>query len=145
MNCLLIAVSHLKSGAEKQLFDQYNVRLQKPMKVIEVKQHNLPQKEALDILAIIQKEDWVCALDERGETCSSRQLSDVFKKAEISHKRLVFIIGGADGLDQSVRDRANYLLSFGKMTWPHLLVRSLLTEQIYRSQQIQANHPYHRD
>jgi 23S rRNA (pseudouridine1915-N3)-methyltransferase len=58
---------------------------------------------------------------------------------------LVFVIGGADGLAPMIRERAGLLLSFGTMTWPHMLVRVLLMEQIYRAQTIIAGHPYHRD
>ena len=56
-----------------------------------------------------------------------------------------FLIGGADGLDDAVRARAELTLSFGRLTWPHLLARGMLAEQIYRCQQILAGHPYHRD
>ena len=58
---------------------------------------------------------------------------------------VVFLIGGADGHGDAVRSRANLLLSFGAMTWPHMMVRGMLAEQIYRAQQILAGHPYHRD
>ncbi len=58
---------------------------------------------------------------------------------------LAFAIGGADGLDAAVLDRAEAVLSLGPMTWPHLLVRGMLLEQLYRAQQIIAGHPYHRD
>jgi 23S rRNA (pseudouridine1915-N3)-methyltransferase len=57
---------------------------------------------------------------------------------------LAFVIGGADGLDARVTDRADHLLSLGRMTWPHMLVRVLLAEQIYRARAIAAGHPYHR-
>ena len=57
---------------------------------------------------------------------------------------IAFIIGGADGLDESIRDRANQLIAFGAMTWPHQLVRILLAEQLYRAYSILAGHPYHK-
>jgi len=59
-------------------------------------------------------------------------------------KSLTFIIGGADGLSKEMTDRCQHLISFGRMTWPHLLVRGMLLEQIYRAQQILFGHPYHR-
>jgi 23S rRNA (pseudouridine1915-N3)-methyltransferase len=58
---------------------------------------------------------------------------------------MAFLIGGADGLAGSLREGANKVLSLGQATWPHLLVRGMLTEQIYRAQQINSGHPYHRD
>lgn len=57
---------------------------------------------------------------------------------------IVFLIGGADGLDPALRQRADWVVAFGRLTWPHLLVRTLLAEQLYRAQQILAGHPYHR-
>jgi 23S rRNA (pseudouridine1915-N3)-methyltransferase len=62
-----------------------------------------------------------------------------------THKNLCFLIGGADGLSEGIRMRTDLLVSFGKMTWPHMLVRGLLAEQIYRATLILNNHPYHRE
>ena len=85
------------------------------------------------------------ALDERGTQWSSRALAEriAFWRDEGSPE-LAFAIGGADGLAESVLDRAEVILSLGSMTWPHLLVRGMLLEQLYRAQQILAGHPYHR-
>lgn len=145
MKYLLIAVSDMRSGVEKDLFQQYQKRLARSLSVIELKQRNCPASEAADILKQITVDDWVCALDERGRAVSSRQLAQEICEAEQNFKRLVFVIGGADGLGDSVRQRADFCLSFGKLTWPHLLVRGMLAEQLYRCQQIAVNHPYHRD
>ena len=60
-------------------------------------------------------------------------------------QELVFVIGGADGLAEEIRAKAAFIMSFGRLTWPHLLVRGMLAEQLYRAQQIRAGHPYHRD
>ncbi len=145
MKYVLIAVAEMRGGVEKELFDQYKCRLSRPLTIIELKQRNSPEAEGLDILKHIMPNDWVCVLDERGVSVSSRDLAGVIAEAEQSYKRLIFVIGGAEGLAPAVRARANYILSFGKLTWPHLLVRGLLTEQLYRCQQIAINHPYHRD
>ena len=145
MKYLLIAVADMRNGVEKDLFDQYQKRLTRSLSVIELKQRNCPLSEAADILKHITPDDWVCALDERGQSITSRELAQRIGDAEHTFKRLVFIIGGADGLADDVRKRANFCLSFGKLTWPHLLVRGLLAEQLYRCQQISVNHPYHRD
>jgi 23S rRNA (pseudouridine1915-N3)-methyltransferase len=86
------------------------------------------------------------ALDERGEGWSSRGIADrIVAWRDRGTSELAFAIGGADGLDAAVLDRAAAVLSLGPMTWPHLLVRSMLLEQLYRAQQIIAGHPYHRD
>lgn len=85
------------------------------------------------------------ALDGRGAQWSSRTLAeriDVWR--DQGAPELAFGIGGAEGLHPAVLDRANLTLSLGPMTWPHLLVRGMLLEQLYRAQQILAGHPYHR-
>ncbi len=145
MKYLLIAVSDMRSGVEKDLFEQYQKRLTRSLSVVELKQRNCPSSEAADILKYIIADDWVCALDERGQSVTSRELAQRIGDAEQAFKRVVFIIGGADGLTDDISARANFCLSFGKLTWPHLLVRGLLAEQLYRCQQIAVNHPYHRD
>ena len=86
---------------------------------------------------------FVVALDERGKTLSSRELANTLRPH--ADKPIVFIIGGADGLDESVRKKANLILSFGRMTFPHFLMRAVLAEQIYRIRTLWDGHPYHRD
>ena len=85
------------------------------------------------------------ALDERGTQWSSRALAKrIAAWRNQGGSELVFAIGGADGLHRAVLDRADVILALGSMTWPHLLVRGMLLEQLYRAQQILAGHPYHR-
>jgi 23S rRNA (pseudouridine1915-N3)-methyltransferase len=85
------------------------------------------------------------ALDERGTQWSSRALAQrIATWRDQGSSELGFAIGGADGLSETVLDRADVILSLGSMTWPHLLVRGMLLEQLYRAQQILAGHPYHR-
>jgi 23S rRNA (pseudouridine1915-N3)-methyltransferase len=85
------------------------------------------------------------ALDERGTQWSSRALAKrIAAWRDQGGSELVFAIGGADGLHRAVLDRADVILALGSMTWPHLLVRGMLLEQLYRAQQILAGHPYHR-
>jgi 23S rRNA (pseudouridine1915-N3)-methyltransferase len=85
------------------------------------------------------------ALDERGVQWSSRALAErIAAWRDRGSPELTFAIGGADGLHSTVLDRADVTLSLGSMTWPHLLVRGMLLEQLYRAQQILAGHPYHR-
>jgi 23S rRNA (pseudouridine1915-N3)-methyltransferase len=85
------------------------------------------------------------ALDERGVQWSSRALAEqIAIWRDRGWPELAFAIGGADGLHSMVLDRADVILSLGSMTWPHLLVRGMLLEQLYRAQQILAGHPYHR-
>jgi 23S rRNA (pseudouridine1915-N3)-methyltransferase len=86
------------------------------------------------------------ACDERGKTFSSRAFADhLAMLRDRGERRLVFAIGGADGLDASVRDAASSTLAFGPQTWPHALARAMLAEQLYRAVTILAGSPYHRD
>jgi 23S rRNA (pseudouridine1915-N3)-methyltransferase len=98
------------------------------------------------ILKALPKQAFIVALDERGATLTSPEFT---KKIEIWQNQapaneIYFLIGGADGFAEEIRRKANFLLSFGKQTWPHMLVRVMLLEQIYRAQQISVGHPYHR-
>jgi 23S rRNA (pseudouridine1915-N3)-methyltransferase len=86
------------------------------------------------------------ALDERGQALSSVDLAKKLEAWRDGGKREArFVIGGADGHDDALRASADFLLSFGPATWPHLLVRSMLAEQLFRATSILANHPYHRE
>ncbi|HSE74177.1 MAG TPA: 23S rRNA (pseudouridine(1915)-N(3))-methyltransferase RlmH, partial [Dongiaceae bacterium] len=88
----------------------------------------------------------VIALDEHGKPLASRDFAARLKGWEDQGApEVIFVLGGADGLAPDIRDRASLVLSLGQMTWPHLLARAMLVEQIYRAQQILAGHPYHRD
>ena len=86
------------------------------------------------------------ALDERGRQLGSRDFAQKLGAwRDQGVAEIAFVIGGADGLAESLRRRADLTLSLGQMTWPHMLARAMLVEQIYRAQQILAGHPYHRD
>ena len=84
-------------------------------------------------------------LDERGQNPDSPHLAALIQKWTEDGLALAFVIGGADGVHESLRKDAHYCLSFGKLTWPHRLVRVMLYEQIYRAHTINTGHPYHRD
>ncbi|HAE02350.1 MAG TPA: 23S rRNA (pseudouridine(1915)-N(3))-methyltransferase RlmH, partial [Rhodospirillaceae bacterium] len=84
--------------------------------------------------------------DETGDDLTSRKLAAKFQTWQDSGTSdLVFLIGGADGLSDGLRQSASLLIRFGRVTWPHMLVRPMLAEQIYRCRQILDGHPYHRD
>lgn len=149
---MLCAVGRARKGPEHALFDHFAAQVRWPFEVNEVEERRkLPvaqqrQSEAALLLRPIPEDAVVIALDERGETLTSRELaSRIGQWRDEGRACIAFVIGGADGLDETVRKRADLLLSFGRLTWPHLLVRGMLAEQIYRSQQILAGHPYHRD
>ena len=106
----------------------------------------LKAREGELILAALPAGALLVALDERGQSWSSRELAERLAGwRDRGAASLAFAIGGADGLASAVIEHADAVLSLGAMTWPHLMVRSLLLEQLYRAQQILAGHPYHRD
>jgi len=104
----------------------------------------IKRREAEAILAALRVEEFVVALDAGGVAPDSIELSVLLGKWLERSKKLAFVIGGAEGLDASVLARAGAVLSLGVMTWPHMLARAMLAEQLYRAQSILAGHPYHR-
>jgi 23S rRNA (pseudouridine1915-N3)-methyltransferase len=147
----IAAVGRARSGPLNQLFEDYAARIAWPLALreVEVRQRltgpALLRREAELLLAAVPSSARLVALDERGAAMSS----DAFATRLAAWRDggvgdVAFLIGGADGLDETVRHRADLVLALGAMTWPHLLVRALIAEQIYRSQQILAGHPYHR-
>lgn len=152
MRLTLIAVGRAKNGPEQELFASYQKRLRPSLELIEVEEKRrlsdaeLMAREAELLLAKVPDGAFLVALDERGKAMKSRDFANFLRDQQDSGTRdMVFVIGGANGLAPEVRKRADRLLSFGVQTWPHMLVRGMLAEQIYRAQSIQAGHPYHRD
>ena len=106
----------------------------------------LKAREAELILAALPAGARLIALDQRGAEWSSRDFAKRLRRwRDGGVADLAFAIGGAEGLGPAIMDRADGVLSLGAMTWPHLLCRCMLLEQLYRAQQILAGHPYHRD
>lgn len=151
MEVQLIAVGRARRGPEQALFGHYAERLRHPFKLIEVEEKRplsgpeLQEREATLLLSAVPDGAAVVALDERGKHLDSpafaRRLTDWRDQGV---RVTAILIGGADGLTEQVRARADLVLCLGKMTWPHMLVRGLIAEQLYRAQQISAGHPYHR-
>jgi len=154
MRITIIAVGKWKAGPERELFDEYARRLHWPTSLKEVEEHRkvppaqLVAREGELLLAALPKASpglFVVALDQRGKALSSEELANQIRQwRERGIDDLAFLIGGAEGLSASAKQRAGFILSLGPMTWPHLLVRTMLAEQLYRSQSIQSGHPYHR-
>lgn len=149
MKIRIIAVGRQKASPTKDLCDEYIKRLNWPvtLKEIDAPKGSTSAQEAPLILKELGKNPGlIVALDERGETLSSPAFAKKIEgwQASAPGNEVTFLIGGADGFDNDVRTKAKFLMSFGKQTWPHMLVRVMLLEQIYRAQQIIAGHPYHR-
>jgi 23S rRNA (pseudouridine1915-N3)-methyltransferase len=148
MKIKLITVGRLKASPMRDLCDEYIKRTTWPVKIEEIDSPKAATSaiEAPLILKHIPDQAFVIALDERGQTFTSPDFAHKIEnwRDQAPGNELIFLIGGADGFDNTVREKAKILLSFGKQTWPHMLVRVMLLEQIYRAQQIIAGHPYHR-
>ena len=97
------------------------------------------------ILAAIPPQSFLIVLDERGKAPTSMELAGWLKKWQQQGENVCFVIGGADGMTASLKDRARLLMRLSSLTLPHGMVRVLLTEQLYRAQSILHNHPYHRE
>lgn len=151
MRLTIVAVGRHKAGPLKALQEFYAERVRWPLTIREVEERRklppaeLKAREAELILAALPKDATVIALDGRGKTLSSTDFAARLARWRDADAGLAFVIGGADGLADSVIDKAQLVLSLGAMTWPHLLVRGMLLEQLYRAQQILAGHPYHRE
>lgn len=148
MKIRLLAVGKMKASPQAELCAEYLKRLSWPvtLKEIETPKGATSAEEEPLILKHIPDNAFLIALDERGQSLPS---PDFAKKLEgwaqqAPQNELYLLIGGADGLTETIRKKAKFLLCFGKQTWPHMLVRVMVLEQIYRAQQILAGHPYHR-
>jgi 23S rRNA (pseudouridine1915-N3)-methyltransferase len=156
MRFRILAVGRMKAGPEKALFDLYAQRLNPPIQMDEVEEKRplpspaLKAREAELLLAALESGKTarraVIVLDEKGKSLSSRDFATWLQRFEDDGaSELAFLIGGADGHGAAVLERADLKLSLGAMTWPHMMVRAMLAEQLYRARQILAGHPYHRD
>lgn len=152
MKVTVAAVGRDRGGVHRDLFDHYVGRMRWPVTLREVEARGklsgakLKREEAKLLLAAVPDGAAIIALDETGKTLSSREFAGwISRNMDEGAAEIALIIGGADGLDPSIRERASLTLSLGRVTWPHMLVRGMLAEQLYRAQQIIAGHPYHRD
>lgn len=145
MHITIAAVGKLKDPALKALYDEYKKRLTWQITLQECDTRPSAEQEGALLLAAIPPSTFLMTLDERGENLTSEGFAAELNNIQLYHHGKVgFVIGGAGGLSQDVKKRAQKSICFGHMTWPHLLVRVLLMEQLYRAQQILKGHPYHR-
>ncbi len=158
MRIIIAAIGRLK-GPESELAERYAKRASqsgralgwKAVEVIEIKESRADEamkrmlEESIALANIIPEGAAVVLLDEKGEALGSQAFAtELATWRENNKPAVVFIIGGADGLAASLRDKADLRLSFGMATWPHQLVRAMVLEQVYRATTILSGHPYHR-
>jgi 23S rRNA (pseudouridine1915-N3)-methyltransferase len=159
MRIQIAAVGRMKSGPERELAARYQKRAAqagrsiglKDFDVVEIRESRADTaerrmlEESIAIANVIPDRAVVVILDERGENMSSASFAGHLKNwREQGKPAVAFVIGGADGLAPSLRDKATIAIGFGAATWPHQLVRVMALEQLYRAVTIISGHPYHR-
>jgi 23S rRNA (pseudouridine1915-N3)-methyltransferase len=160
MRVLVLAVGRMKKGAEADLADRYLKRAVqagraigiRAIEIVEIRESRAPDperrklEESIAIANMIPEGAVVVLLDERGDGLGSAAFADqIGRWRDAGHAVAVFVIGGADGLSETLREKAKITLNFGQATWPHQLVRIMLLEQLYRAVTILSGHPYHRE
>lgn len=137
MKLRLVAVGkiapHLKEAQD------YYLKRVRNLEIVEVKKGRNPKEEGERILSKVK--GFLVVLDERGKETTSREFASLISK----HSYTTFVVGGADGLDEEVKKKGNFLLSLSKMTLQHDVARIVLLEQIFRAQEILRGSPYHKD
>jgi len=148
----ILAIGKINNSPYKEIFDIYQKRIKWKINIkeLEVKENSkkisnkiIIEKEEKLILDQIDQYEILICLDLGGKNISTEDLSEIITNYRHSGKKICFAIGGANGFGQKIKKRANHVISFGKITLPHLMARCVLIEQIYRSYSISNNHPYH--
>ncbi len=152
MRLTIASVGKFRGGPLETLYTDYANRVpwQVTLREVEEKKplkgEKLKSREADLLLKVVPKGATLIALHEKGREYGSMDFSKLLGRyADDGIQDIAFLIGGADGHCPSLLQKADHLLSLGKMTWPHLMVRGLLAEQIYRAHAILTRHPYHRE
>lgn len=145
----IVAIGRHGTGPEAELVARYAARMTPRLEILALADGigsatEIKRREAESILRKITHDERMIALDLDGEAPDSTGLSRRMAQWRESARSVTFVIGGAEGLDRSVLDRADAVLSLGRLTLPHMLARVVLVEQLYRAQCILAGHPYHR-
>jgi 23S rRNA (pseudouridine1915-N3)-methyltransferase len=145
----VIAVGRSRDGPEADLFARYSARIRPTLALTEVADGKgapaeIKRREGEALLAALPAQAFTVALDLDGEMLDSEAFAARLEGWLTLSRPIRFLIGGAEGLERAVLSRADFVLSLGRMTWPHLLARAMLAEQIYRARSIAAGHPYHR-
>lgn len=151
MRITIAAIGRAQRGPERDLYEHYAGRIRWPLALRELEEKRklppsqLMQREGELLLEAAPAGATLVALDRRGRVVDSEAFAARLGRwRDDSVSDLAFLIGGADGHTDALLAKTSLVLSFGAMTWPHLLARGMLAEQIYRAQQLLAGHPYHR-
>lgn len=152
MRIVLVTVGRDRRGPASELAELYQKRCPWRIDVVDIApraQGDVAKRRASEgekIWRSLPQGAAIAVLDERGDNFSSQELADKLRLFQMKGRQAVaFVIGGADGLERSIVERADLRIAFGRATWPHRLVRAMLMEQLYRASTILSGHPYHRE
>ena len=160
MRVVLLAIGRMKKGPETELVERYLKRAEQAgrqiglrgIEIIEIRESRAADagkrmvEESIALANVIPEGAVTVMLDERGDNLGSADFADHMRKwRDAGVPATAFIVGGPDGLAQSLREKAKLKLAFGAATWPHQMVRIMLLEQVYRAITILSGHPYHRE
>ena len=151
MNYYVLSIGNMKKFYENEIVKNYQKRLKNKL-IIKEYVSNYPsgdvrkKDESTKLLSMVPLKSKMILLDQKGENYSSEELANILSKwRNEGFNKASFIIGGADGVTEEVFKSVDKIISFGRMTWPHIMARLMLIEQIYRSETIEIGHPYHRN
>ena len=148
----IITIGSIKESYLRDAIEEYKKRLSKytNLEIIECKDEGLVEKEKAmkleeeKILKYISEKDYIITLEIEGKELTSEEFAEKLDKIQIENSNITFIIGGSYGLSNTIKEKANFKLSFSKMTFPHQLFRVILLEQIYRAFKINHHESYHK-
>jgi 23S rRNA (pseudouridine1915-N3)-methyltransferase len=148
MKIVILSVGKSHDESFEELIHHYEIRFLRylPLEWVYVPHDVTKQKEGEKILNVLRKEDYVVLLDEKGRDMKSEALAELVENRMVdSVRRMVFIIGGAYGVSESVFERANYVWKLSSLVFPHMLVRVIVLEQLYRALTIIKGEKYHHE
>lgn len=154
MQSLITAIGKWKRAPEQALFEHYSKRLRGTLELRELTgfpHHSDAERKTKETTMLFESaKSWqaekIICVDETGKACDSQTLAAYYSQwQDAGIRQVAWLIGGDNGFDKSMLPQADCVFSFGRMTWPHLLMRVLIAEQLYRVHAINTNHPYHRD
>jgi 23S rRNA (pseudouridine1915-N3)-methyltransferase len=148
MKIVLLSVGKEKDGISDDIFSHFRLRVTRyvPFELLTTPHDISKDKEGDKILSLLKKDDYMILLDERGKDIKSEALAEIIENRMVdSVRRVVFVIGGAYGVSKKVEERANYVWKLSSLVFPHMLVRVIVMEQLYRALTILRGEKYHHE
>ncbi len=148
MKLVVVRVGKSHTDNTSDLISYYQLKILRhlPLEWIFIPHDATKEKEAVKIMALLKKDDYVVLLDEKGRELKSEAFAELLENRMVdSVRRMVFIIGGAYGVSKEIEERANYVWKLSALVFPHMLVRVILVEQLYRALSILKGEKYHHD